>query len=88
MTCKHSVLKWIDESTGTCSVCSHGEETKGTKGEKQVGVHPGSAITIYHSVSCLWAERGANYKDKQDKYCCSCQTVQPAGFNKAEYSTY
>lgn len=87
VTWKHWVLKWPDESIGTCSVCGHGGETQGTAGEKQVGVHPGSGITISHSVSCLWAEHGSNYQDKQNKSCCSCQTAQPAGFNLAAYDT-
>ncbi len=64
----------------------HGGETQGTTGEKQVGVHPGSGVTISHSVSCLWAEHGANYQDKQNKSCCSCQTAQPVGFNLVEYN--
>lgn len=75
VTCKHWVLKWTNQRIGTCSVCGQGKETQSTTGEKQVGMRPGSGITISRSDSCLWAERGANYQAKQNKSCCSCHST-------------
>lgn len=40
------------------------------------------------SVSSLWAECGAKCQDKQGKYCCACQTVQPAEFSFPQYNMY
>lgn len=58
------------------------------EGEEQISVHPGTVITVSHSVSFSGLKCRANNQDQQNKSCCSCQAPRPAGFNLGEYSTH